>query len=219
MKNNLDIDITVVTPLQQNCTLLTCNNTKKSVLIDPGGDEDAIKEMISRHHDTTIEAIWLTHGHFDHICSVASLKDFLKVPVIGPHKADEEFISRLEDIAPKYGIEYAKSFVPDEWLEHNCQLRLGNLKVQVLHCPGHSPGSVVYFFKDESMAIVGDVIFKESIGRTDLLYSNYDDLIKSITNNLWPLGNISFICGHGEGSSFSQERLNNHFVADHVLKI
>jgi hydroxyacylglutathione hydrolase len=201
-----------VTPFQQNCMLLWCEATRKAVVIDPGGDvpliQDAIKEA-----SVTVEQIWLTHGHIDHVGGAAELRDALKVPIEGPHAADKYLLDNVEMSGRSFGMTGVRNFVPDRWLSEGDQVRIGELTFDILHCPGHSPGSVVFFNKEMRFAHVGDVLFNGSVGRTDLPGGSHATLIKSITEKLLPLGDdVSFICGHGPGSSIGQERLTNPFI-------
>ncbi len=205
-----------VTPLQQNCSLIWCTETMRGTFVDPGGDLDRVKAA-AQQQGVTIEKIILTHGHIDHCGGAKALADELGVPIEGPHELDRFWIARLEDDGRSYGIP-AKTFEPDRWLVEGEQVTVGNLTLDVFHCPGHTPGHVVFHHPASKLAIVGDVLFQGSIGRTDFPMSNHQDLIDAITTKLWPLGDESvFIPGHGPISSFGQERRSNPFVADRVL--
>jgi glyoxylase-like metal-dependent hydrolase (beta-lactamase superfamily II) len=205
-----------VTPLQQNCTLLWCTETMKGAFVDPGGDLEKLRAA-AKQAGVTIEKILVTHGHIDHCGAAGEFAKELGVPLEGPHEADRFWISRLDEDGRKYGIR-GTVFEPDRWLEQGDQVTVGNLTLDVYHCPGHTPGHVVFHHPESKFATVGDVLFQGSIGRTDFPRGNHADLIASITGKLWPLGGeTSFICGHGPMSSFAHERHNNPFVGDKVL--
>ena len=212
----IDISIVQVTPFGQNCTIVACIKTKKCAVIDPGGDIDRMLAEINRR-GLTVEKIWVTHGHLDHGGGSKALKAATGAVIEGPHKADAFWIDNIPESSTQYGIKGMDRFEPDRWLQDGDTVTVGGTTWQVIHCPGHTPGHVVYYNKDNNFAQVGDVLFKGSIGRTDLPRSNHDDLIKSITQKLWPLGDVEFVPGHGRTSSFAQERENNPFVGDKVL--
>ena len=201
-----------VTLFEQNCMLLWCEATKKAVVIDPGGDVDKIQAAI-KQANVSVEKIWLTHGHIDHVGGAADLRDALKVEIIGPHIDDKFLTDNVVMSGLRFGMAGVRDFVPDRWLEEGDQVRIGELTFDILHCPGHSPGSVVFYNKEMRFAHVGDVLFSGSVGRTDLPGGDHGTLIKSITDKLLPLGDdVGFICGHGPGSSIGQERLTNPFL-------
>lgn len=203
--------IVPVTPFQQNCTLLWCEATKKGVVVDPGGDLDQIEAAIAKA-GIAIEGIWLTHGHIDHAGGAAEMKERLSVPITGPHRDDLFLLERLAETGRGYGIE-ARDMVPDRWLEEGETVSVGELSLEILHCPGHSPGSVAYVDRSQGFALVGDVLFRGSIGRTDLPGGDYDTLIRSITEKLLPLGDdLAFVCGHGPTSTIGHERATNPFL-------
>lgn len=205
-----------VTPLQQNCTLLWCTKTGKAAFVDPGGDIDRL-EAAAQEQGVTVEKILITHGHIDHCGQAGILAERLGVPIEGPQEADRFWIARLEDDGRKYGIE-GRPFEPQRWLEDGDTVTVGELTLDVIHCPGHTPGHVVFFHPESRLAIVGDVLFQGSIGRTDFPLGNYQDLIASITGKLWPLGDdVAFIPGHGPTSTFGYERATNMFVSDRAL--
>ena len=205
-----------VTPLQQNCSLIWCTATSKAALIDPGGDLDRLKDGVAKA-GVTLDKILITHGHLDHCGQAGMLADELGLPIEGPHEDDRFWIARLDDDGARWGMQ-AKSFEPTRWLEHGDTVTLGQLTLDVIHCPGHTPGHVVFFHAPSRFAIVGDVLFQGSIGRTDFPRGNHQDLIDSITQRLWPLGeDITFIPGHGPTSTFGQERRTNQFVSDMAL--
>jgi glyoxylase-like metal-dependent hydrolase (beta-lactamase superfamily II) len=205
-----------VTPLQQNCTLIWCTQTMKGAFIDPGGDLDRVKAA-GAAQGVTIEKILLTHGHIDHAGAAKILADELGLKIEGPHEADRFWISRLEDDGRAYGIT-GKPFESDRWLQDGDTVTVGDLTLDVYHCPGHTPGHVVFHHPPSKLAIVGDVLFQGSIGRTDFPMGDHQALIDAITTKLWPLGDDTvFIPGHGPVSNFAQERRSNPFVGDKVL--
>ncbi len=208
--------IVPVTPLQQNCTLLWCTKTMRGAFVDPGGDLDRLRAAATQH-GVTIEKLLITHGHIDHCGSAGIFAEELGVPIEGPHEADRYWIARLEDDGRAYRVP-GKPFEPDRWLDQGDQVTVGELVLDVYHCPGHTPGHVVFHHPDSQLAIVGDVLFQGSIGRTDFPLGNHQDLIDAITTRLWPLGDETvFVPGHGQPSNFGQERRTNPFVADSVL--
>lgn len=205
-----------VTAFEQNCTLIWCSATMKGALVDPGGDLDKLKAAVA-HYGVTLEKILLTHGHADHCGQSGMLAKELGLPIEGPHEADRFWIARLEDDGPRFGM-HCQIFEPNRWLVDGDRVTVGELELEVLHCPGHTPGHVVFFHRPSNLAMVGDVLFAGSIGRTDFPMGNHQDLIDAITGKLWPLGNdVVFVPGHGARSTFGQERLTNAFVADRVL--
>ena len=204
--------IVPVTPFEQNCTIIWDDETKKGAVIDPGGDMPRIEGAIAEL-GVTIEKIIVTHGHVDHICAVADLRDKLNIPVEGPHKADAFLIDNLPTTAANYGMHGVRSFTPDRWLDEGDTVEIGGMTFDVLHCPGHSPGSVVFVQKEQRFALVGDVLFRGSVGRTDLAGGDTDTLIASIKDKLLPLGDdVNFICGHGPMSTIGEERASNPFL-------
>ena len=206
-----------VTPLQQNCCLIWCTATMRGTFTDPGGDLDRLKAA-AKAQGVTIEKILLTHGHIDHCGSAKILADELGVLIEGPHKADTFWIDRLAEDGARYGIT-GRPFVSDRWLEDGDQVTVGELVFDVYHCPGHTPGHVVFHHAPSKLAIVGDVLFHGSIGRTDFPMGNHQHLIDAITTRLWPLGDeTAFVPGHGPMSNFAHERRTNPFVADRVLE-
>lgn len=206
-----------VTPLQQNCTIVWCSATNKAAVIDPGGETPRILKAVA-DHGLTVEKIWITHGHMDHAGGAATLKAATGAIIEGPHKDDQFWIDRIADSGKQYGIPDAQVFTPDRWLEDGDEVSLGETRFIVRHCPGHTPGHVVFIHPEARFAQVGDVLFKGSIGRTDFPKGNHTQLIESITQRLWPLGSdIAFVPGHGPMSTFGAERQTNPFVADVVL--
>ena len=188
----------------------------RGALVDPGGDIDRLKAAVAQHQ-VRIEKILLTHGHIDHCGSAGILAAELGVPIEGPHEEDRFRIDRLADDGAKYGIP-GKSFESDRWLVDGDQATVGELTFDVRHCPGHTPGHVVFHHAPSKLALVGDVLFKGSIGRTDYPRGNHQDLIDSITQRLWPMGgDTNFVPGHGPMSTFAHERATNPFVGDAAL--
>jgi hydroxyacylglutathione hydrolase len=205
-----------VTPLAQNCTLLWCTKTMRGTFTDPGGDLPKLKAAAAQA-GVTIEKILLTHGHIDHCGSAGILAKELGVPIEGPHEADRFWISRLDDDGKRWGIT-GKPFEPDRWLEDGDTATVGELTFNVRHCPGHTPGHVVFHHPESKLAIVGDVLFKGSIGRWDFPMGNHQQLIESITQRLWPMGGeTAFVPGHGPMSTFGHERATNPFCGDAAL--
>ena len=201
-----------VTPYQQNCTLLVCEQTNKAALVDPGGDLELLLAEVQQQ-GVELESILLTHGHMDHIGGVAELAKQMHLPIIGPHQEDEFWIQSLPEQCKMFGFPRCESFTPTRWLKDDDNVRVGNETLQVIHCPGHTPGHVVFLNANEGLAIVGDVLFKGSIGRTDFPRGDYQTLIDSIKLKLWPLGaDIAFIPGHGPMSTFGEEMRSNPFV-------
>jgi len=201
--------IVPVTLFEQNCTLLWCTTTMKGVVIDPGGDVPKIQAAISQAN-VAVEKIWLTHGHIDHVGGAAELRDALKVAIEGPQAADKFLLDNVAASGMRFGMTGVRDFAPDRWLEEGDQVAIGELSFDILHCPGHSPGSVVFFNNELRFAHVGDVLFNGSVGRSDLPGGDHATLIKSIKQKLLPLGDdVGFICGHGPGSRIGHERLTN----------
>ncbi len=205
-----------VTPLQQNCTLLWCTKTMRAAVIDPGGDLPRIHAAIAQA-EVTVEKILLTHGHIDHCGEAKPLADALGVPIEGPNEADRFWIARLDEDGRNYGIR-GVPFEPARWLVEGDMVTVGELVLDVYETPGHTPGHVVFHHPESKLAVVGDVLFKGSVGRTDFPLSDTQALIDSVVTKLWPLGDDTvFLPGHGEPSQFGVERLTNPFVADRVL--
>lgn len=209
--------IAPVTPLAQNCTIVWCAKTRKAAIIDPGGEVPRLLQAL-RDNDLTLEKIWITHGHLDHAGGTAALKAATGAPIEGPHRDDAFWIDQMDADGARWGMPEARAFTPDRWLENGDVVTLGETEFEVYHCPGHTPGHVVFFHRQARFAQVGDVLFQGSIGRTDFPRGNHQDLIDAITGKLWPLGDdVRFVCGHGPMSSFGAERRTNPFVADQVL--
>ncbi len=204
--------IVPVTRLQQNCSLVWDEETKRGVVVDPGGDVSAITGAINET-GITVEQIVLTHGHFDHAGGASELREQLGVAITGPHEADRFLLEDLETSGPSFGVDDAKNVTPDRWLVEGDTVAIAGRDFEVLHCPGHSPGSVVFVSPADKFALVGDVIFQGSIGRTDFPYGDHAALIEAIKTKILPLGDdITFICGHGPPSTIGQERQTNPFL-------
>lgn len=214
----LTVTVLPVTAFQQNCTLLVCKQTNQAALIDPGGDIDYIKFNITQSK-AVLNKVLLTHGHLDHCAAARVIADDYNVSIEGPHIADDFWIQQLPTHSEHYSMPHWGIFSPNRWLKDGDTVQVGHTVLDVIHCPGHTPGHVVFVAKQQRIAWVGDVIFAGTIGRTDFPRGVYADLIHSIRYKLFPLGDdIEFYCGHGKNSTFGQERLTNAHVADHLFK-
>jgi glyoxylase-like metal-dependent hydrolase (beta-lactamase superfamily II) len=206
-----------VTPFQQNCSVLVCEATGRAAVVDPGGDLDSIERAVAEQ-GATVEKVLLTHGHVDHCAGAKTFAHQLGVQIEGPHPDERFWLDKLPESAARYGFPAAQTFEPDRWLGDGDTVQFGEETLDVFHCPGHTPGHVVFVSKQHRLALVGDVLFAGSIGRTDFPRGNHADLIASIRTKLWPLGDdITFVPGHGPTSTFGQERRTNPYVADGVL--
>ena len=209
--------IVPVTPFQQNCTLLWDADSLQAVVVDPGGEVDRILAAIGQH-TLVVEQILLTHGHMDHAGGAVGLKQALAgqgrdVPIVGPDIRDKFLLDGLAEQAKKYGIDGASNVTPDRWLTEGESVTVGPHEFQVLHCPGHTPGHVVFVNHAQRLAMVGDVLFQGSVGRTDFPYGDSEALITAIVEKLLPLGDdFQFVCGHGPGSTIGAERAGNPFL-------
>ncbi|MEC6822259.1 MBL fold metallo-hydrolase [Photobacterium piscicola] len=213
---SLQYKIVPVTPFQQNCSIIWCDETHQAAIIDPGGDiEQLQKEVASLGVNVT--QLLLTHGHLDHVGGAEPLSQILEVPVIGPQQDDEFWLQGLPRQSEMFGLPMTEAFSPTQWLNDGDMVTVGNQTLQVLHTPGHTPGHVIFYSANAKVAFVGDVLFKGGIGRTDFPQGNHPTLITSIKTKLWPLGNdVTFVPGHGPLSTFGHERATNPFVADEM---
>ena len=211
----LSVAVVPVTAFAQNCTILMCNNTKQAAVIDPGGDVSRIKQQLEKM-GATASKILLTHAHIDHAGGTAELARDLSLTIEGPHEGDLFWIQSLPQQSAMFGFPAVESFTPDRWLNDGDEVEVGELTFRVIHAPGHTPGHVVFYNPQQKLAFVGDVLFNGSIGRTDFPRGNHAELVSSIRDKLFPLGDdIEFICGHGPNSTFGHERQHNPFVSDH----
>jgi hydroxyacylglutathione hydrolase len=214
----LTITVLPVTAFQQNCTLIVCDTTNEAALTDPGGDIELVKHMVAQS-GARLTKVLLTHGHLDHCAAARVIADDYGVPIEGPHIADDFWLKQLPSHSEQYGMPHWGVFTPDRWLNDNDTVTVGASTLDVLHCPGHTPGHVVFISKPQRLAWVGDVIFAGSIGRTDFPRGVHADLISSIRHKLFTLGDdIEFFCGHGANSTFGQERQTNPHVKDALFK-
>jgi len=201
-----------VTPFQQNCLLVWDEATLEATVIDPGGDVPVIEAALARH-GLKLTQILLTHGHIDHAGGADELRERTGIAVMGPHRDDQMLLDHLQDQGRAYGLDGARNLAPDQWLDEGGTVTIAGEEFAILHCPGHSPGSLVYVSEKLRIAFVGDVLFQGSIGRTDFPYGDHAALIHAITTKLLPLGDdIAFVCGHGPGSNFGTERQSNPFL-------
>ncbi len=206
-----------VTPLQQNCTLMWCDETMKGVVIDPGGDVDTLMEAVEKFA-FTVDKVLLTHGHFDHVGGAMDLAERTGAPIIGPHADDEFITSNVVARGHEFGVTGGRDVTGNTWLNEGDTVEFGNETLAVIHTPGHTPGHIVFYNEKAGLAQVGDVLFQGSIGRTDFPRGDLDTLVASITQKLWPLGDgVTFIPGHGPASTFGQERATNPFVGDQAI--
>lgn len=203
-----------VTAFQQNCSLIWCSQTLQAALIDPGGDAPALKRAIEQT-GVTLTHILLTHGHLDHVGAAAELASHYGVPVYGPQMADKFWLDGLSQQAQMFGLADCGALTPDHWLNGGDEIRIGQITLEVRHCPGHTPGHVVFVNQAEKMAFVGDVLFKGGIGRTDFPMGDHAQLLASIRSELWSLSDDTvFVPGHGPSSTIGHEKRTNPFVGE-----
>jgi glyoxylase-like metal-dependent hydrolase (beta-lactamase superfamily II) len=217
-RSGLSYRVVPVTPFQQNCSLLWETASRRAAVVDPGGDLDRILGH-AQALGLSLEKILLTHAHLDHAGATADLARHLSLPIEGPHRADKFWIDMLPEQSRMFGFPSAGVFEPDRWLEDGDRVSVGDLEMQVIHCPGHTPGHVVFFHAASRLAVVGDVLFQGSVGRTDFPRGDFATLVSSIRDKLFPLGDdVRFLPGHGPMSSFGDERRHNPFVGDQVAR-
>ena len=213
----MKLAILPVTPYQQNCSLVVCPDTNRAALIDPGGEVDRLIDAVAKS-GATLEKVLVTHGHVDHCGGAAEVRERTGVPIEGPQREDAFWIDGMEKKGAAFGMPGVRGFTPDRWLEGGDTVSVGSIRMDVRHCPGHTPGHVVFAARDHGIAFVGDVLFAGSIGRTDFPRGDFDTLIRSITGELWPLGDdMQFVPGHGPMSTFGDERRTNPYVGDDAL--
>jgi hydroxyacylglutathione hydrolase len=212
----MKVTLIPVTPFQQNCSIVVCETTGRAVVVDPGGDVERIIGTVAQL-DVTVDKVLLTHGHLDHCGGAKALADHFGIEIHGPHTEDAFWIEQLPAQSKRFGFGDAQAFTPDRWLQDGDSVQFGDETMEVYHCPGHTPGHVIFFSRANRVALVGDVLFAGSIGRTDFPRGNHSDLVRSVQEKLWPLGDdVTFVPGHGPTSTFGHERHTNPFVADRM---
>ena len=212
----MKVVVVPVTPFAQNCTVLWCPETMKGAAVDPGGEIDRIL-AVAAENGVTLERIFLTHGHIDHAGGAAALAERENLPVEGPHEDDLFLLESLAEQGRNFGLPEARPCQPGRWLTGGDTVSVGQVTLEVRHCPGHTPGHVIFFHAASKVALVGDVLFQGSIGRTDFPRGDHAQLLASIRGQLWPLGDdVTFVPGHGPLSTFGDERRSNPFVGDGV---
>ncbi|WP_438396864.1 MBL fold metallo-hydrolase [Caballeronia sp. DA-9] len=210
----MKVTLIPVTPFQQNCSIVVCEATRRAAIVDPGGDIDQIIEAVATLN-VTVEKVLLTHGHLDHCGGAKAIADHFGVGIHGPHKEDAFLIDQLPEQTRRFGFGEAHAFTTERWLQEGDSVQFGEEVMEVYHCPGHTPGHVVFFSRANRLALVGDVLFAGSIGRTDFPRGNHADLVRSVQEKLWPLGDdVTFVPGHGPTSTIGHERRTNPYVGD-----
>jgi hydroxyacylglutathione hydrolase len=214
----MKLAIIPVTTFQQNCSLVVCGETNEAALVDPGGEVDRLLAAVGQS-GAKLTKLLVTHGHLDHCGGAAEIAARTGVPIEGPQREDAFWIDRLASQGTSFGMAGAQSFTPDRWLEDGDTVTVGNIRFEVRHCPGHTPGHVVFVAPAVGIVFVGDVLFQGSVGRTDFPRGDFATLVRSITTRLWPYGNdMQFVPGHGPMSTFGDERSRNPFVGDEALR-
>ncbi len=201
-----------VTPYQQNCSLIWCEETKKAAFIDPGGEMEKLVAALQAR-DLVLEKVLLTHGHLDHVGAAKEIADQFNVPIVGPQKDDEFWFKQLPKQAQMFNFPHLDGFLPSHWIEAGESQSVGNIRLETRHCPGHTPGHIIFYNAASKLAFVGDILFNGSVGRSDFPQGNHETLINSIKTQLLPLGDgVVFVPGHGPNSTFGHERLHNPFL-------
>ena len=214
----MKIQIVPVTAFQQNCSVIWCERSLRAAVVDPGGDLELVLDVV-REQGLELEKILITHAHLDHAGATAELARSYALPIEGPHEADQFWIEQMPQQARMFGFTHGESFVPTRWLHDGDTVTVGEETLKVFHCPGHTPGHVVFVHETDRFAIVGDVLFAGSIGRPDFPRGHHEQLLQSIRGKLFPLGgDITFLPGHGPTSTFGDERRDNPFVADRLFR-
>jgi glyoxylase-like metal-dependent hydrolase (beta-lactamase superfamily II) len=214
----MKVEVVPVTAFQQNCSVVWCEKTRRAAVVDPGGDLERVLQVVESH-GLTLEKILITHAHLDHAGATAELARRYSLPIEGPHRGDLFWIEQMPAQAKMFGFPPSEAFEPTRWLQQGDRVTVGELEFEVRHCPGHTPGHVVFYHEPTRFAFVGDVLFAGSIGRSDFPRGNHADLIRSIRENLFPLGDdVTFLPGHGPTSTFAAERRTNPFVADSLFR-
>ena len=211
-RNSMKIIVIPVTPYEQNCSLIICEETQKAAIVDPGGDVEHILAIV-KQHAVTVDKVLLTHGHLDHVGGTEAVAKTLNVPIIGPEKEDLFWMEQLEAQSQRFGFPLHTSFMPTAWLEENEIVEVGNIKLKVLHIPGHTPGHVALLDEKTQQVIVGDILFNGGIGRSDFPRGNQFELVKGIKKKLLTLAPETIVYpGHGPTTTIGREKVSNPFL-------